>query len=223
MAKLREREVVRRTAEYVKKKLAGDSSGHDWFHCYRVARIGGDIARCEGADIYVVQLSGWLHDIADYKLHRGDEEMGPRLAGEWLRKLRVDSETISHIQECIRFSAFKGKNTPVVIPTLEGRCLFDADKLDATGAIGIARCFAFGGRYGNVMYDPSIPANPDISEEEYKKARSTQINHFYEKLLLLKDLMKTKTGKRMAQPRHRFMERFFSIETMVLPITPFGL
>jgi uncharacterized protein len=153
-------------------------------------------------------LTCLLHDIADYKFHGGDEEIGPKRAGEWLTDLKVDSSVISHVKEIISTMSFKGANAKNNIKSLEGKCVQDADRLDAIGAIGIARGFAFGGQKGNLIYDPSIPPNMNISEEEYKKANIPQINHFYEKLLLLKDRINTPTGKKMAEEKHKFMEIF---------------
>ncbi len=201
-------QIIDRTAKYMRERLSKDSSGHDWWHTYRVWQIGKKIAVSEGADMYVVELTCLLHDIADYKLHKGDEEIGPRLAGEWLRRLSVETPIVNHVTNIISTSSFKGANVENKISTLEGQCVQDADRLDAIGAIGIARCFAFGGAKGNLIYDPLIPIKVAMSEEEYKRADHTQINHFYEKLLLLKDRMNTTTGKIMAEEKHKFMEIF---------------
>lgn len=203
-----EYEVINRTENHMKERLANDSSGHDWWHTYRVWNLGKEIATCEGANLYVVELACLLHDIADFKLHGGDEEIGPRLAGRWLYHLSVESPIVEHVKEIVATSSFKGANAKNKITTLEGKCVQDADRLDAIGAVGIARCFAFGGKKGNIMYDPSIPPNMNMSEEEYKLANHTQINHFYEKLLLLKDRMNTYTAKKLAEEKHQFMEKF---------------
>lgn len=203
-----EQSVIERTADYMKDRLSNDSSGHDWWHTYRVWKLGRKIAVSEHANLYVVELSCLLHDIADYKLRGGDEEIGPRLSEEWLQSLSVDSQVVNHVKDIISTSSFKGANAENKIRTLEGQCVQDADRLDAIGAIGTARCFAFGGKKGNIIYDPSIPVNIGMSEEEYKRADHPQINHFYEKLLLLKDRMNTQTAKRMAEERHQFMEKF---------------
>jgi uncharacterized protein len=199
-------QVINKTADYMKEHLSKDNSGHDWWHTYRVWGIGKNIATSEGANLYVVELACLLHDIADYKFYNGDEEIGPRLAGEWLQKLSVETPIINHVTDIISKVSFS--NMINKINTLEGQCVQDADRLDAIGAIGIARCFAFGGFKGSVMYDPSIQANINMSKEEYKKGNTTQINHFYEKLLLLKDRMNTSTGKKMAEDKHKFMEIF---------------
>lgn len=201
-------QIIERTADYMKERLSNESSGHDWWHTYRVWKMGRKIATSEGANLYVVELACLLHDIADYKLHEGDEEIGPRLAGEWLQSLSVEHSIVNNITGIISTSSFKGANAENKISTLEGECVQDADRLDAIGAIGIARCFTFGGNKGNTMYDPSIPVKMDMSEEEYKRADHTQINHFYEKLMLLKDRMNTLTAKRMAEEKHQFMEKF---------------
>ena len=205
---MEKQEVIEKTATYIKSKQTSDSSGHDWWHTYRVWQLAKKIAVKEEANLFVVELAALLHDIADYKLHGGDEEIGPRLAREWLEKLSVETSVIKHVTSIISTSSFKGANAKNQIATIEGQCVQDADRLDAIGAIGIARCFAFGGAKGNVIYDPSIPVKIDMSEEEYKKADHTQINHFYEKLLLLKDRLNTKTAKKIAEERHNVMERY---------------
>ncbi len=200
--------IIEKTAGYIKERLAADSSGHDWWHTYRVWNLGKNIAAPEGADMYTVELACLLHDIADYKLHGGDEEIGPRLAREWLQSLSVEPQIVSHVKEIISTISFKGAEAKNKIKTLEGKCVQDADRLDAIGAVGIARCFAFGGQRGNFIYDPQVQINLGMSEEEYKRADHTQINHFYEKLLLVKDRMNTQTAKKMAESRHRFMEQY---------------
>ncbi len=200
--------IIEKTAGYIQERSAADSSGHDWWHTYRVWNLGKKIAAAEGADLYIVELAGLLHDIADYKLHGGDEEIGPRLAGEWLKSLSVESQIVCQVKEIIATLSFKGANAENKIKTLEGKCVQDADRLDAIGAVGIARCFAFGGQRGNLIYDPQVQINLGMSEEEYKRADHTQINHFYEKLLLVKDRMNTQTAKKMAESRHKFMEQY---------------
>ena len=158
----------------------------------------------------VVALSALTHDIADYKLHGGDEEIGPRLAGHLLNSYSVDTKIINHAQEIIRTISFKGPNSRKVMDTIEGMCVQDADLLDATGARGVARCFAFGGNHGNIIFDHRIKPNLNMSEEEYKKAKSTQVNHIYEKLLLIKDRLNTKTARKKLNKskRHQFMLMF---------------
>lgn len=203
-------EIIARTADYIKERLKDDSSGHDWFHTYRVWKLAKKIANKEGADEYIVELSSLLHDIADYKLHNGDEEIGPKLTGQCLKEFNVIPGIISHVQEIIATIPFKGAKAENKVKTLEGQCVQDADRLDAIGAIGIARCFSFGGWKGNIIYNPSIKPDIEQSEEEYTRADHTSINHFYEKLLLLKDRMNTKTGREIAEKRHKFMELFLN-------------
>lgn len=200
--------MVDKTAEYVKEKMAGDSSGHDWWHVHRVwknaARIGGE----EGADMFVVELAALLHDIDDYKFHGGDETAGPAAAREFLESLGAEENVISHVCEIIKGMSFKGANVSSEMRTIEGKVVQDADRLDALGAIGIARCFATSSKLNLPIYEPSIKPRPHDSFEEYKNSRSPSINHFHEKLLLLKGLMNTKTARRIAEERHKFMEQF---------------
>ncbi len=205
----KQEEIIRRTAEYVRSLLEGESSGHDWWHVYRVWKMSLRIAEEEGGvDLFVVQLAALLHDIADWKFHGGDDTVGPKLAKEWLEKLNVDEEVISHVCEIIENLSFKGAGVRTKMQTKEGMIVQDADRLDALGAIGIARCFATGGKMGNVLHDPEAKPRYHRTFEEYKRSRSTSINHFYEKLLLLKDMMNTETARRIAEDRHRFMEKF---------------
>lgn len=196
-------------AKEVKEKLAKEGSGHDWWHVYRVwgmaKRIGG---REEDANMLIVNLSALLHDIADWKLHGGDESVGPRVAREILQKYAVNEETISQVCKIIMEISFKGARVASRPSTLEGMVVQDADRLDAIGAIGIGRAFAYGGNMGRLIYDPSIKPVMHVSKEEYVYNNSTSINHFYEKLLLLQDLMNTKTAKKIAKGRHKFMEQF---------------
>jgi len=199
---------IQEVAKEMERRQKGESSGHDWFHTQRVWKIGKRIAKKERADLYVVELGCLLHDIADYKFHRGDKEVGPAEAGKLLINLKVDDEVVKRIKEIIRTMGFGGAKNHKPMKTLEGGCVQDADFLDAIGAIGIARCFAFGGQRGNIMYDPKIPPQINQSAEEYSKADHTQINHFYEKLLLLRNHFNTETGKRLADNRTRYMEEF---------------
>lgn len=205
---MNQKEIIQQTKEYVREKLKGEGSGHDWHHVERVWKNAVYIGEKEGADLYVVQLGALLHDIADWKFYDGDETIGPKLTEEWLRKLQVDPVTILHTCSIIKKISFKGANYKEKIQTLEGKCVQDADRLDAIGAIGIARCFTFGGNKGNIIYDPLTPIKIEQSIEEYKLTNHPQINHFYEKLLLLKDLMNTETAKKIAEERHNFMELF---------------
>jgi uncharacterized protein len=200
--------VIRKTEEHIKNKLSGESSGHDWWHVYRVWKMAINICKEEKADLFVVQLASLLHDISDWKFNSGDDDVGPKLAREWLEKMQVDEETISHVCIIIKEMSFKGADVPSQMKTKEGMIVQDADRLDAIGAMGIARTFAYGGHKGREIYNPNIKPKRHKSFEEYKNNKSPTINHFYEKLLLLKDLMNTKTGKKIAEERHEFMKQF---------------
>jgi uncharacterized protein len=172
------------------------------------ATIGGTFTECEGADVILTELAALLHDIADWKFHGGDDAAGPRAAREWLTANRAELGVIDEVCDIIAGVSFKGAGVTTDMPTLEGRCVQDADRLDAIGAIGIGRAFAFGGHFGRLMYDPEHPPELHGSFAEYKSKSGPTINHFYEKLLLLKDRMQTSTGRRMAAERHAFMEQF---------------
>lgn len=201
-------QVLARTAEHVRQLLAGDSSGHDWWHIERVRALALAIGRGEGADLYVVELAALLHDIADWKFHGGDDALGPRRAAEWLASLDVEPAVIAQVSEIISQVSFKGAQVATPMHTLEGRVVQDADRLDAIGAIGIARAFAYGGHAGRPLYDPDVAAEGHASFEAYKKDNGPTINHFHEKLLLLKDRMNTPTARRLAEGRHQFMVDF---------------
>lgn len=203
------RQIIAKTAAHVQGKFSGESTGHDWWHMYRVWQLSKRIAKDEPtADLFVTELGALLHDIADWKFHDGDEEAGPKAAREWLESLSVDEEVIRHIEEIIRTVSFKGAGVASNMKTIEGKIIHDADKLDAIGAIGIARTFAYGGAHGNPMYDPDIKVVQHSNFEEYKKTKGTTINHFYEKLFLLKDRMYTKTAQNIANDRHAIMQKF---------------
>jgi uncharacterized protein len=202
--------IVERTARHVRGLLAGDSSGHDWWHIERVRAMALAIGRLEGADLFVVELAALLHDIVDWKFHDGDDALGPRLADEWLASLSVERATIDHVCEIIAALSFKGAGVATPMRTLEGRVVQDADRLDAIGAIGIARAFAYGGHRGQPLHDPWLGPQEHASFAEYKQQRTTTVNHFHEKLLLLKDRMNTKTGRELAAGRHAFMQEFLA-------------
>lgn len=199
-------EIIRKTSDYVSQKLAGAEGGHDWWHIYRVWKLTMKIGAEEGADLFVVELAALLHDIADPKFHDGDEEIGPKLAKAFLEKQALDVAIIDHVDKIIRNISFKNSFQNAGFRSKELDVVQDADRLDAIGAIGIARAFNYGGFKNRPLYDPGIPPNQALTKEEYINSVSPTINHFYEKLLLLKDLMNTQTGKRMAEDRHRFME-----------------
>jgi uncharacterized protein len=200
--------VIEATAQHIRELLAADSSGHDWWHIERVRRVALEIARTEGADLFVVELAALVHDIADWKFHDGDDAVGPSRAADWLTGLGVDSATVEHVAQIVRDISYKGAGVPTPMRTLEGQVVQDADRLDAIGAIGIARAFAYGGHAGQSLHDPDIEPQMHATFDAYKKSAGTTVNHFHEKLLLLKDRMNTATGRRLAQKRHEFMERF---------------
>lgn len=203
-------QVISNTTIYVKEKLEGEGSGHDWWHIDRVWHNAKNIGETEDIDMFVVELAALLHDISDWKFNNGDESVGPRIAGEWLESQGVDEETIRVIKEVIEDVSFKGAKVYKGVRSKEGEVVQDADRLDAIGAIGIARCFAYGGHKGMEIYNPDV--NPVLHEtaEDYKNNKSSSINHFYEKLLLLKDLMNTPTGRLIAEKRHAFMEEYLN-------------
>jgi len=200
--------LIQETIVFVKKRLENIESGHDWFHIERVYRNAMKIAETEEVDQMVVALAALLHDIADSKFHGGDETIGPRIAREFLATRTQDEQLIDHVVQIIKNISFRGGNVAVDFKSKEFDVVRDADRLDAMGAIGIARTFNYGGFKNRKIYDPEIPPAPDQTPEAYKSSQSPTINHFYEKLLLLKDLMTTSTGKKMAEERHRFMEDF---------------
>lgn len=202
-------EIIEQTRAFVEEKFTIEGSGHDYWHMYRVWKLAKHIAASEdNVDTFTLELAALLHDIADWKFHNGDEEAGPRAAREWLESLKVDNTVIEHIEDIIRNISFKGANVETKLKTIEGQIVHDADKLDAIGAIGIGRTFAYGGSKGRPMHDPNISAEQHATFEAYKNSNGPTINHFYEKLLLLKDRMFTKTGKELAQRRHEVMENF---------------
>jgi uncharacterized protein len=197
--------IIEQTINFVKITLANAETGHDWFHIERVYKTAQTINAVEKGDPLIVELAALLHDIADSKFNNGDEEIGPQKAGDFLKEIGVADETILHVQEVIRNLSYKASLGTITFKSKELDVVQDADRLDAIGAIGIARAFTYGGYKNRVLYDPAIPTNLNMSKEEYKNTTAPTINHFYEKLLLLKDLMKTETGKTMAQQRHEFM------------------
>lgn len=197
--------IINQTVEFVKQTLADAEGGHDWFHIYRVWKSAKQLAISEEVDLFVVELGALLHDIADSKFHNGDEEVGPRMAREFLFSLSVDEASIQHVVEIINNISFKGGKEAQTFKSPELDVVQDADRMDAIGAIGIARTFNYGGHKNRAIYDPSIPPNLNMTKEEYKKSDAPTINHFYEKLLLLKDRMNTKAGIEMAEKRHAFM------------------
>ena len=203
-------DLISKTILFVKEKLENAEGGHDWFHIERVFKNSVLISKSEVCDTTVVKLGALLHDIADSKFHDGDETVGPRIAREFLELENVDEETIMHVVHIVENISYKGGNFEKKFSSKELDVVQDADRLDAIGAIGIARTFNYGGFKNRALYDPKIAPNSSMTKEEYKKNDSPTLNHFYEKLLLLKDKMNTETGKQIAQERHRYMEGFLA-------------
>jgi len=211
MSKMSDSEIVEQTIAFVKETLAGAEGGHDWFHVQRVFKNTLFIAKDEKVDVLTVSLAALLHDVADAKFNNGDESIGPALAENFLKELRVKKKTITHVVKIIKNMSFKNSLQKKRGRKLRSKELFvvqDADRLDAMGAIGIARAFNYGGFKNREIYNPEIAPNLKMTKEEYKNSTAPTINHFYEKLLLLKDQMNTETGKKLAEDRHRYMMDF---------------
>jgi len=204
--------IINKTIEFVKDTLKNSEGGHDWWHIYRVWKNAQNILKNEtGADYLTVELGALLHDIADSKFHNGNEDIGPKTARDFLLSLKIDNGVISHVENIIRHISFKqsfegGRK----FKSLELDIVQDADRLDALGAIGVARAFNYGGYKNRPFYNPEIEPNLNMTKEEYKKNVGTTINHFYEKLILLKDLMNTGSGKILAEKRHEFLENYLN-------------
>ncbi|MDC6390901.1 HD domain-containing protein [Maribacter sp. PR1] len=210
-------EIIEETITFVKETLQNAEGGHDWFHIKRVFQNSMLIAKDEKVDILVVSLAALLHDIADAKFYDGDEKIGPKMANNFLNSLNVPKKTIRHVVKIIKYISFKnslGKSKKKPFNSKELEVVQDADRLDAIGAIGIARAFNYGGYKNREIYNPEIAPNLNLTKKAYKKSKAPTINHFYEKLLLLKDKMNTETGKRLAESRHQFMlaylEQFYT-------------
>lgn len=202
--------LIDNTIVFVKEKLQNAEAGHDWFHIERVYKNALLIASDEECDLTVVKLGALLHDIADSKFNDGDETVGPRVARAFLESQNASEETIVHVVNIIENISFKGGNFEKKFTSKELEIVQDADRLDALGAIGIARTFNYGGFKNRQLYNPAIAPKLNMSKEEYKNSESPTLNHFYEKLLLLKDKMNTPTGKKLAEQRHQFMEHFLA-------------
>jgi uncharacterized protein len=203
--------LIDKTILFVKEQLQNAEGGHDWFHIERVYKNALLIAKKEtNFNIEIVKLGALLHDIADSKFHNGNESIGPKVARAFLEKENVAEETIIHVINIIENISYKGGNFNPFFKSIELDIIQDADRLDALGAIGIARTFNYGGFKNRSVYNPNISPNLNMSKEEYKNSDAPTINHFYEKLLLLKDKMNTQTGKKLALERHLFMEKFLS-------------
>lgn len=201
-------DIIKKTTVFVKKTLKNAEGGHDWFHIERVWNNAKLIAKNEEVNLLIVELGALLHDIADAKFHHGDETIGPKLAQNFLQQYDVDASIINHVILIIENISFKGGNFNQTFFSKELEVIQDADRLDAIGAIGIARAFNYGGFKNRALYNPEIKPNLHQTKEEYKNSSAPTINHFYEKLLLLKDKMNTETGKKIAANRHQFMELY---------------
>ncbi len=201
-------QIVTETVAYVKRELQHAEGGHDWWHIYRVWQTAQRIAAEEQVNALVVDLGALLHDIADSKFHNGDEEIGPRKAEVFMQSIGVPDSITDHVVQIIRNVSFKGGKQAATFHSPELAVVQDADRLDALGAIGVARAFNYGGFKNRALYDPTIAPDLHMDKEQYKNSTAPTINHFYEKLLLLKDRMHTATGKRMAESRHQFMEQY---------------
>jgi len=202
--------LISKTIDFVKNKLKNAEAGHDWFHVERVWNLSKKIAENEVCDILIVELGALLHDIADAKFHNGNEEIGPSIAKMFLKEQNIEDDIINQIVFIIENISFKNRFGMCGDMPVELQIVQDADRLDAIGAIGIARAFHFGGFKNNPLYLPDEKPRISLSKEEYKRSKGTSINHFYEKLLLIKDLMNTKKGKELAKVRHLYMEGFLS-------------
>lgn len=202
--------LISNTIAFVKQELRNAEGGHDWFHIERVWKNAKLIAASEEVDHTVVELGALLHDIADSKFHGGDESVGPRKAKHFLMSQPIDPNTIDHVVNIIKNVSFKGGKEERTFSSKELDVVQDADRLDAIGAIGIARTFNYGGFKNRTIYDPDMAPDLNMTKDEYKSSTAPTINHFYEKLLLLKDRMNTATGKQLAQQRHAFMEDFLT-------------
>jgi len=208
ISKMSTTNLIETTIQFVKATLAQAEGGHDWFHIERVYKNAVLIAASEKCDVEIVQLGALLHDIADSKFHNGDESIGPKTARTFLESEKVAPATIDHVIAIIENISFKGGKVERQFSSIELDIVQDADRLDAIGAIGIARTFNYGGFKNRALYNPEIAPNLTMTKDEYKNNEAPTINHFYEKLLLLKDKMNTQTGKQIAQDRHRYMEDF---------------
>jgi uncharacterized protein len=201
--------ILKQTKNHLREMFEKEGTGHDWWHIERVLNNATAIAKKEkGADLFIVQLGALLHDIADFKFHGGDDTVGGKVAATWLRSIGADEPSIKSVVHIVDNVSFKGMGTESKMESIEGKIVQDADRLDAMGAIGIARAFAYGGYKQRPIYDPEGKAGKNLSFAQYKKGSDSTIHHFYEKLLHLKDLMNTKTGKKMALARHRFLQAY---------------
>lgn len=208
---MNEQQIIDQLADDVRKRLEGEGSGHDWWHIVRVWNMAKRLVAAEGGDRFTIEAAALLHDIADWKFHGGDESAGPRAAHEILEGYQVPEPIITHVCDIIATTSFKGAGVAATpMKTLEGKIVQDADRLDAVGAVGIARTFAYGGHKNRIMYDPTIKPQQHTTKEAYVNSAGPTINHFYEKLLLLKDRMNTATARQIAEERHTYMEAYLT-------------
>ncbi len=205
---MNKKEIISKVEKYLEDNFKNESTGHDYWHFTRVCKMAKNIAKKEGGDLFVIELGALLHDIADWKFNEGTNKVGIEKAKTLLEGLNVDGKTTNKVCYIIDNISFKGAKVRNSMATKEGKIVQDADKLDAIGAIGIARAFAYGGKAGREIYNPDIKPQMHFSFEEYKNSKGTSVNHFYEKLLLLKNKMNTKTAKKFAAGRHKIMENF---------------
>jgi len=206
---MNKQEIIDSTVTYFKEQLSGEATGHDWFHIQRVWKLSKSIANKEGeVDMFVIEMGALLHDIADHKFHDGDEKIGAIRATEYLHNINIDPLSLEKIVQIVEEISFKGLRVPTKMSTKEGEIVQDADRLDAMGAIGVARTFAYGGSKNRTIYDPIIKPVCHTSFAAYKTSSAPTINHFYEKLLGLKDRLNTETAKIEGERRHAFMEEF---------------
>ncbi|MEH7224380.1 HD domain-containing protein [Bacillus sp. JJ1566] len=203
---MEQQQIIEATITFVKNILQSDSSGHDWWHIERVRKAAIQLGEKEKANLFIIEMAALLHDVADEKLNNSEEE-GLRKVRDWLTSLHIPDSEQEEILEIISTMSFKGGNRPLM-KTIEGQVVQDADRLDAIGAIGIARTFAYAGAHGDLMYDPNLPFRENMTKEEYRNGKSTAVNHFYEKLLKLIDTLNTNAAKEAAQERHDFMLAF---------------
>lgn len=203
------RKLIERTESFVKEKVGRNEPGHDWQHVDRVRNMALRIAKSEGGDPLVIELGALLHDVADHKFHGGDSTVGGNVAREFLASQNVEPDTIDRVAHIVEHISFKGAGEPNRIASLEGKIVQDADRLDAMGAIGVARCFSYGAKESRPLYDPEgVTVENATAEQNKNRKASSSLHHFYEKLLLLKDRMNTKTGKETAEGRHAFTEKY---------------
>jgi len=200
--------IIQKTQAQIKKKFSGEGTGHDWWHIYRVWKLAEKIGRAEKADLFIVALGALLHDIADFKFHGGDDTLGVKEARKWLESLKLDRLVVEKVCHIVNNVSFKGRGVKSKMKLLEGKVVQDADRLEALGAIGIARAFAVGGYMQRPLYQPGIKPAKHKTFLQYKNRSASTINHFYEKVLAVKNLMNTKTGKKMAVRRHQYVEQY---------------